>query len=60
MNKLKQIFISQAFVVLREWPVDGRWERCISAAGGTPDGWHSHRVDKGRTAGQNENASLYV
>jgi hypothetical protein len=23
MNKLKQIFISQAFAVEREWPVDG-------------------------------------
>jgi hypothetical protein len=36
MNKLKQIFISQAFVVEGERPVDGRWERCISDAGGTP------------------------
>jgi hypothetical protein len=25
MNKLKEIFISQAFGVEREWPVDGRW-----------------------------------
>jgi hypothetical protein len=36
MNKLKQIFISQAFVFEREWPADGRWERCIFGAGGTP------------------------
>jgi hypothetical protein len=35
MNKLKQIFISQAFVVEGERPVDRRWERCISGAGST-------------------------
>ena len=35
MNKLKQIFISQAFVVEGERPVDKRWERCIFGAGST-------------------------
>jgi hypothetical protein len=60
MNKLKQIFPAKPSASSVRGPLIADGIASTSGEAGVPKRLHAHRVDKGGSGGQNENALMYV